>query len=60
MSFFDEKRDELLRKGIDPDRVPPGQYVADRFRVLHAGAVPDVDLAEWDFTVGGLVAEIRR
>ena len=42
------------------DRVPPGQYLTDRFPVLHAGVVPDVDLARWDFTVAGLVAEDRR
>jgi DMSO/TMAO reductase YedYZ molybdopterin-dependent catalytic subunit len=44
----------------DAPRVPPGQYLTDRFPVLHAGVVPDVDLATWDFTVGGLVAEERR
>jgi DMSO/TMAO reductase YedYZ molybdopterin-dependent catalytic subunit len=55
VSFFRRNRDELLAKGIDPERVPPGQYVTDRFPVLHAGVVPDVDPAEWDFTVDGLV-----
>jgi len=57
MSFFTKKRAELEARGIDPARVPPGQYVTERFPVLHAGVVPDVDLAEWDFKVGGLVAE---
>lgn len=60
MSFFTRKREELIEKGIDPDRVPPGQYHTDRFPVLHAGVVPDVDLATWDFTVDGLVGESRR
>ena len=46
--------------GADSPRVPPGQYVTERFPVLHAGVVPAVDLATWDFTVGGLVAEERR
>lgn len=53
----------LFRKKVDPavaHRVPPGQYLTDRFPVLHAGVVPDVDLATWDFTVGGLVGEERR
>ncbi len=45
----------LIEQGIDPTRVPPGQYVTDRFPVLHAGVVPDVELAEWDFGVDGLV-----
>lgn len=55
MSFFSRNQDELVAKGIDPARVPPGQYVTDRFPVLHAGTVPDVDLATWTFSVGGLV-----
>ncbi len=60
MSFFTRKREELIAKGIDPARLPPGQYHTDRFPVLHAGVVPDVDLATWDFTVDGLVAEEKR
>jgi DMSO/TMAO reductase YedYZ molybdopterin-dependent catalytic subunit len=59
MSFFTRKREELIARGIDPGRIPPGQYHTDRFPVLHAGVVPDVDLATWDFTVDGLVAESR-
>ncbi len=60
MSFFTRNREELIAKGIDPARVPPGQYVTERFPVLHAGVVPDVDLAQWDFAVTGLVrAECR-
>jgi DMSO/TMAO reductase YedYZ molybdopterin-dependent catalytic subunit len=60
MSFFTRNREELIAKGIDPARVPPGQYVTERFPVLHAGVVPEVDLSEWDFTVGGLVAAEKR
>lgn len=60
MSFFSRNREELIAKGIDPERVPPGQYVTDRFPVLHAGVVPDVDLDEWDLTIDGLVAEPKR
>jgi DMSO/TMAO reductase YedYZ molybdopterin-dependent catalytic subunit len=41
--------------GIDPARLPPGQYHTNRFPVLHSGSVPDVDLGEWDFTIDGLV-----
>ncbi len=55
MSFF--KRSEPDASGIDPARVPPGQYVTDRFPVLHAGVTPTVDLATWDFRVEGLVEE---
>lgn len=55
MSFFERNRAELEAKGIDLARVPPGQYVTDRFPVLHAGVVPEIDTATWDFTIGGLV-----
>ncbi len=57
MSFFSRNRAELAEKGIDPARLPPGQYHTERFPVLHAGVVPEVSLATWDFRVGGLVAE---
>jgi DMSO/TMAO reductase YedYZ molybdopterin-dependent catalytic subunit len=36
-------------------RVPPGQYVTEKFPVLHYGSVPRVDLASWDFRVWGEV-----
>ena len=60
MSFFQRNRDELLAKGIDPSRLPPGQYSTDRFPVLHAGIVPKADTSTWDFTVGGLVGTPLR
>jgi DMSO/TMAO reductase YedYZ molybdopterin-dependent catalytic subunit len=43
--------------GYDPARLPPGQYLTDRWPVLHAGDVPDypADLAGWDFRVWGAV-----
>ncbi|OFW66472.1 MAG: oxidoreductase [Actinobacteria bacterium RBG_16_68_21] len=59
-SFFKRNRDELLAKGIDPARLPPGQYSTDRFPVLHAGAVPKVESATWEFTVNGLVDKTLR
>jgi DMSO/TMAO reductase YedYZ molybdopterin-dependent catalytic subunit len=46
--------------GAREGRVPPGQYLTERFPVLHAGAVPRVDPDSWDFAVGGLVAEPLR
>lgn len=48
-----------MEQGIDPSRLPPGQYRTDRFPVLHAGSVPKVDLAAWDFAVDGLVLARR-
>ena len=37
------------------DRVPPGQYLTEKFPVLHYGSVPRADLASWDFKVYGEV-----
>jgi DMSO/TMAO reductase YedYZ molybdopterin-dependent catalytic subunit len=36
-------------------RVPPGQYVTEKFPVLHYGSVPRTDLGTWDFRVWGEV-----
>ncbi|MBK5266901.1 MAG: sulfite oxidase-like oxidoreductase [Acidimicrobiia bacterium] len=57
MSLFKPGKVDIAKEGIDPARVPPGQYVTDRFPVLHAGIVPTIDLEHWDFRVDGLVAE---
>src|SRR5687768_17178247 len=43
--------------GIDPDRLPPGQYMTTKWPVLHAGTVPDVDLATWSLRVFGEVEQ---
>ena len=43
--------------GYDPARLPPGQYLTDKWPVLHAGTVPKTDLATWDFRVSGEVEE---
>ena len=43
---------------MDPEtarRVPPGQYLTEKFPVLHYGNVPRVDLATWDLRVWGEV-----
>jgi DMSO/TMAO reductase YedYZ molybdopterin-dependent catalytic subunit len=39
--------------GYDPKRLPPGQYITEKWPVLHAGSVPKTDLATWDFRVFG-------
>ena len=36
-------------------RLPPGQYLTQKWPVLHYGSVPSTDLATWDFRVGGEV-----
>jgi DMSO/TMAO reductase YedYZ molybdopterin-dependent catalytic subunit len=38
-------------------RVPPGQYVTEKWPVLHYGSVPQVDVNEWTFRVFGAVEE---
>jgi DMSO/TMAO reductase YedYZ molybdopterin-dependent catalytic subunit len=57
MSFLSRRKAELAEQGVDSARVPPGQYVTDRFPVLHAGVTPKVQLAKWDFRVEGLAGE---
>ena len=50
-------RSRAMRKveeaGYDPDRLPPGQYLTEKWPVLHAGTVPNTDLATWTFRVFG-------
>jgi DMSO/TMAO reductase YedYZ molybdopterin-dependent catalytic subunit len=60
MGFFERNRQDLAAAGVDPDRLPPGQYHTERFPVLHTGKVPRIDPAAWEFTVGGLVERPLR
>ena len=56
MALFRSKAEQkLVEKGLDPTRLPPGQYLTEKWPVLHAGSVPSVDLAAWDFRVFGEV-----
>jgi DMSO/TMAO reductase YedYZ molybdopterin-dependent catalytic subunit len=58
MTLFRSKAEQkLVERGLDPSRLPPGQYLTDKWPVLHAGTVPDTDLATWDFRVFGEVEE---
>ncbi len=58
MSLFRSKAEQKLAdKGLDPARLPPGQYLTEKWPVLHAGTVPQTDLATWDFKVSGEVEE---
>jgi len=43
--------------GFEPGRLPPGQYLTDKWPVLHAGSVPHVDLATWRFRITGEVEQ---
>jgi DMSO/TMAO reductase YedYZ molybdopterin-dependent catalytic subunit len=58
MPLFRSKAEEKVREaGYDPARLPPGQYLTEKWPVLHAGDVPAVDLATWTFRVFGEVEE---
>src|SRR6478672_6788716 len=46
---------QAQKLGIDPERVPPGQYLTERFPVLTVGPNPAFDLADWDFKIFGEV-----
>jgi DMSO/TMAO reductase YedYZ molybdopterin-dependent catalytic subunit len=46
---------KVIEAGYDPARLPPGQYLTEKWPVLHAGTIPDTDLTTWDFDVRGQV-----
>ena len=54
--MFRSKAEQKVRDaGYDPERLPPGQYLTEKWPVLHAGSVPQTDLSTWDFRVWGEV-----
>jgi DMSO/TMAO reductase YedYZ molybdopterin-dependent catalytic subunit len=53
--FRSKAERKVLELGYDPARLPPGQYLTEKWPVLHAGGIPHVDLATWDFKVWGEV-----
>ncbi len=56
MALFRAKAEKKVAElGYDPARLPPGQYLTEKWPVLHAGSVPKIDLATWDFRVWGQV-----
>jgi DMSO/TMAO reductase YedYZ molybdopterin-dependent catalytic subunit len=58
MSLFRGKAEQkLVERGLDPARLPPGQYLTEKWPVLHAGTVPRTDLTTWDFKVFGEAEE---
>jgi DMSO/TMAO reductase YedYZ molybdopterin-dependent catalytic subunit len=48
---------KVAELGYDPARLPPGQYLTEKWPILHAGSVPHTDLGTWDFRVWGEVDE---
>ncbi|MFM2046725.1 MAG: hypothetical protein RL383_802 [Actinomycetota bacterium] len=59
VGFFERNRREVIEMGYDGDRLPPGQYLTDRFPVLHVGDVPTYaptgQPGAWSLEIFGLV-----
>ena len=56
MPLFRSKAEQKVHDaGFDPARLPPGQYLTEKWPVLHAGSLPSTDLATWDLRVFGQV-----
>ena len=55
--FRGKAEKKVVAAGYDPALLPPGQYLTEKWPVLHAGdeATYPADLAGWDFTVSGEV-----
>ena len=54
------KRSDQIKEAPDQgmgDRVPPGQFLSNKFPVLTYGSTPKVDLDTWKFRVFGLVEQ---
>lgn len=50
-------RRQAEKLGVDPARVPPGQYLTEKFPVLTVGPNPHYDLTTWDLRVFGEVEQ---
>jgi DMSO/TMAO reductase YedYZ molybdopterin-dependent catalytic subunit len=53
--FRSKAEAKVAEAGYDPARLPPGQYLTEKWPVLHAGSVPKVDLATWTLEISGEV-----
>lgn len=53
--FRSKAEAKVIEAGYDPARLPPGQYLTEKWPVLHAGSVPKIDLEKWDLSVTGEV-----
>ena len=52
--FRSKAEQKAIELGYDPARLPPGQYLTEKWPVLHAGSVPHYpDLATWTLRVFG-------
>src|SRR5437763_11339036 len=58
MPLFRSKAEDKVRAaGYDPARLPPGQYLTEKWPVLHAGDVAHVDIATWQLRIFGEVED---
>ena len=55
MGFNFLRRNLNEREKAVADRLPPGQYLTEKWPVLHYGGVPRADLSTWTLTLNGLV-----
>jgi DMSO/TMAO reductase YedYZ molybdopterin-dependent catalytic subunit len=54
--FRSKAEKKVVELGYDPARLPPGQYLTEKWPVLHAGSVAEYrDLSTWTFRVFGEV-----
>ena len=53
--FRGKAEKKVVAAGYDPARLAPGQYLTEKWPVLHSGTVPKTDLATWDFRIFGEV-----
>jgi DMSO/TMAO reductase YedYZ molybdopterin-dependent catalytic subunit len=54
--FRSKAERKVVEAGYDPARLPPGQYLTEKWPVLHAGSVPRYDdLSTWTLRVFGQV-----
>ena len=60
MGFNSARRPLNEREKAVANRLPPGQYLTEKWPVLHYGGVPKVDLATWDFSIEGLIEKPVR
>lgn len=51
--------DRAPTRGVDPERIPPGQHLTPGFPVLHVGSAPS-DTDDWSITVAGHVHDRIR
>jgi DMSO/TMAO reductase YedYZ molybdopterin-dependent catalytic subunit len=58
--FRSRTEKKVAELGYDPERLPPGQYITEKWPVLHVGDIPAVDLSTWDFRVFGEVESPLR